>query len=155
MNIGDTIPSYSFKATDGLNANLADYHGKWLILYFYPKDATPGCTLEGQDFRDMHAKFSELNAVIFGISRDNLACHERFKKKQAFSFELIEDSDENLCQIFDVMKTKKMFGKTVRGIQRSTFIIDPEGVVKHVWRKVAVEGHVAEVLSTLAKLQKL
>ncbi len=152
MNPGDTVPSYPFKATHGLNANFDAYRGKWLVLYFYPKDATPGCTLEGQDSRDAHAQFSALNAVVFGISRDKLACHERFKTKQAFPFELTDDSDESLCQLFDVIKMKSMYGKSVRGIERSTFIINPEGVVVHAWRKVKVAGHVADVLGILAAL---
>lgn len=152
MNTDDKLPSIPFKATNDQQGNLQDYQGKWLVLYFYPKDATPGCTTEGQNFRDAYAQFQALNAVIFGISRDNLTCHEKFKKNQDFPFELIDDSDENLCQLFDVIKMKNMYGKKVRGIERSTFIIDPHGVVRHVFRKVSVAGHVDEVLDVLRGL---
>ena len=154
MNLGDTLPSLPFKATAGLTANLDNFRGKWLVLYFYPRDATPGCTTEGENFRDAYAQFNALNTCIFGISRDTLTCHERFKTKYAFPFELIDDSDEHFCQLFAVMKQKNMYGKSVRGIERSTFIINPEGVVAHVWRKVSVDGHVNEVLATLAILQQ-
>ena len=153
MNPGDQIPSLSFNATNDLHANLDNYRGKWLILYFYPKDATPGCTTEGQDFRDNYQSFTALNAVIFGISRDSLKSHENFKEKQQFPFELISDADEALCQLFDVIKMKSMYGKQVRGIERSTFIIDPEGKLAHEWRKVSVKEHVADVLATLKSLQ--
>jgi peroxiredoxin Q/BCP len=149
MNIGDKIPSIDFEATSGLKANFSDYLGQWMVLYFYPKDATPGCTTEGCDFRDNVAAFP--NTTIFGISRDSLSSHERFKEKQQFSFELISDADETLCQAFDVIKMKNMYGKQVRGIERSTFIIDPNGVVSHVWRKVSVKGHVLDVLSYIQK----
>lgn len=154
MNLGDTLPSLPFKATQGLTANLDNYRGKWLVLYFYPRDATPGCTTEGENFRDAHAQFEALNSCVFGISRDTLACHERFKTKYGFPFELIDDSDEQFCQFFDVMKQKNMYGKSVRGIERSTFLINPEGKIAHVWRKVSVDGHVNEVLATLAALQQ-
>lgn len=149
MNIGDNITSFDFKATNGLQANLSDYSGQWVVLYFYPKDATSGCTKEGQDFRDHYEAFKKNNAVIFGISRDSLNSHERFKLKENFPFELISDADEKLCQIFDVIKPKTMYGKPVRGIERSTFLIDPNGRIKHRWRKVKVEGHVEEVLKYL------
>lgn len=149
MNLGDKVPNFTFKATSQLTGQLSDYQGKYVILYFYPKDATPGCTTEGQDFRDAYAKFNAANAVIFGISRDSLKSHENFKAKQQFPFELISDEDEALCQLFDVMKMKNMYGKQVRGIERSTFIIDPQGVLVQAWRKVSVPGHVDEVLNTL------
>lgn len=153
MKLGDTIPSRLFTATQGLQANFDDYRGNWLVLYFYPRDATPGCTLEGENFRDAYAKFGALNTVIFGISRDKLSCHERFKTKYAFPFELIDDSDESLCQLFDVMKNKTMYGKAVHGIERSTFIVNPKGKIAYAWRKVAVPGHVDEVLAKLTQLQ--
>lgn len=155
MHIGSELPSYTFRATQNLTANFDDYRGKWLVLYFYPKDATPGCTVESQNFRDAHEAFVALNTQIFGISRDNMACHERFKAKHQFPFELIDDSEEVLCQQFDVIKTKKMFGKTVRGIQRSTFLINPEGRIQHEWRKTPVPGHVEAVLATLKILQNV
>jgi len=155
MNIGDKIKSYEFEATSNLCANFDDYRGKWLILYFYPKDSTPGCTIEGENFRDAHNQLKSLNTTVFGISRDNLKSHERFKEKFAFPFELIEDPEEKLCTIFDVMKMKSMYGKAVRGIERSTFIVNPEGVISHIWRKVTVKGHVDEVLNKLSELQNL
>lgn len=153
MKLGDQITSSSFTATNGLQGNLKMYQGKWIVLYFYPKDATPGCTTEGQDFRDAYADFQRLNTEILGISRDSLKSHENFKCKQQFPFELISDADETLCQLFDVIKMKSMYGKQVRGIERSTFLIDPQGILRHEWRKVSVKGHVAVVLQTLTKLQ--
>ncbi|HHF7367522.1 TPA: peroxiredoxin [Legionella bozemanae] len=149
MNIGESVPDFAFTATNGLNARLSDYRGQYVVLYFYPKDATPGCTTEGQDFRDAYPQFQELNTQIFGVSRDSLKSHENFKAKQNFPFELISDQDEQLCQLFDVIKMKSMYGKQVRGIERSTFIIDPQGKLSKEWRKVSVKGHVDEVLSAL------
>ena len=149
MNPGEKIPSHLFNATNGLNSNFDAYRGQWLILYFYPKDATPGCTTEGREFNEHYDEFKALNAVIFGISRDTLASHEKFKAKQQFQFELISDTDESICKLFDVIKMKSMYGLQMRGIERSTFLIDPEGVIKQVWRKVKVKGHVVDVLSVL------
>ena len=149
MNVDESVPDFAFAATSGLNAHLSDYQGQTIVLYFYPKDATPGCTTEGQDFRDAYPQFQALNAQIFGISRDSLKSHENFKAKQNFPFELISDPDEQLCQLFDVIKMKSMYGKQVRGIERSTFIIDPQGKLIKEWRKVSVKGHVDEVLSAL------
>ncbi|EHL29250.1 peroxiredoxin [Legionella drancourtii] len=149
MNIGDSVPNFAFTATSGMNAHLNDYQGQYVVLYFYPKDATPGCTTEGQDFRDTYTQFQALNAHVFGISRDSLKSHENFKAKQNFPFELISDAEEQLCQLFNVIKMKSMYGKQVRGIERSTFIIDPQGKLVHQWRKVRVKGHVDEVLNTL------
>lgn len=152
MQVNDRIEALGFDVTNGNKTNFADYRGKWLIVYFYPKDSTPGCTTEGQDFRDNYAEFQALNAVIFGVSRDSLKSHENFKCKQNFPFELISDADEALCRYFDVIKMKNMYGKQVMGIERSTFLIDPDGVVRHIWRKVRVPGHVQEVLNTLKQL---
>jgi len=152
MNTGETIPNFAFTATNELNAHLNDYKGQNIVLYFYPKDATPGCTTEGQDFRDAYPQFKALNTQIFGISRDSLKSHELFKAKQNFPFELISDHEEQLCQLFDVIKMKSMYGKQVRGIERSTFIIDSQGLLRHEWRKVSVKGHVGEVLSTLKSI---
>ncbi len=152
MELGQEISPINFSATGNIQANLAHYHGHYLALYFYPKDATPGCTTEGQDFRDAFAQFQALNTIIFGISRDTLSTHQRFKEKQNFPFELITDSDEQLCQLFDVIKMKSMYGKQVRGIERSTFIIAPNGTLAWAWRKVKVAGHVAEVLARLQQL---
>ncbi|KTD11605.1 bacterioferritin comigratory protein [Legionella gratiana] len=149
MNIGESVPNFTFTATNGLSGQLSDYQGQYVVLYFYPKDATPGCTTEGQNFRDAYPRFQALNAQIFGISRDSLKSHENFKVKQSLPFELISDQDEQLCQLFDVIKMKSMYGKQVRGIERSTFIIDPQGKLIKEWRKVKVNGHVDEVLDTL------
>lgn len=151
MNLGEKVPNFTFHATSNTNAQLSDYLGKTVILYFYPKDATPGCTTEGQEFRDAYPQFQALNAVIFGISRDSLKSHENFKAKQQFPFELISDADEQLCQLFDVIKMKNMYGKQVRGIERSTFLIDPHGVLVQEWRKVSVKDHVAAVLASLQR----
>lgn len=150
MNIGESVPNFAFNATSNLQAQLSDYKGQYVVLYFYPKDATPGCTTEGQDFRDAYPQFQALSAQIFGISRDSLKSHEHFKAKQNFPFELISDTNEQLCQLFDVIKMKSMYGKQVRGIERSTFIIDPEGKLAHEWRKVSVKGHVDAVLHALS-----
>lgn len=146
MDIGDTISSFSFNATNNLQANLNDYKGKYVVLYFYPKDSTPGCTTQGQDFRDAYPEFQKLNTEVFGISRDSLKSHENFKAKQQFPFELISDTDETLCTLFDVIKMKSMYGKLARGIERSTFIIDKEGKLLKEWRKVSVKEHVKQVL---------
>ncbi|MCL9682933.1 peroxiredoxin [Legionella maioricensis] len=152
MTIDEVVPNFAFNATSNLTAHLNDYKGKPVVLYFYPKDATPGCTTEGQNFRDAYPQFQALNAQIFGISRDSLKSHENFKAKQNFPFELISDPEEHLCQLFDVIKMKSMYGKQVRGIERSTFLIDAKGVLKHEWRKVSVKGHVEEVLVALKAL---
>ncbi|MBL7481751.1 peroxiredoxin [Legionella bononiensis] len=152
MHIGQEIPNFEFQATDNLKAHIHDYKGKTVILYFYPKDATPGCTSEGQDFRDAYSQFQALDVVLFGVSRDSLKSHEHFKSKYNFPFELISDQEEHLCQLFDVIKMKSMYGKQVRGIERSTFIIDKTGTLKHEWRKVKVKGHVEEVLNYVKSL---
>ncbi len=154
MEIGNQIPSVQFKATNGLNTSFEHYRGEWLVIYFYPKDATPGCTIEGCNFRDNEKDFSLFDANIVGVSRDSLLSHEKFKANQNFPFELISDTEETLCQLFDVIKMKSMYGKQVRGIERSTFIIDPNGFLRHAWHKVSVKGHVEEVLSELRSLQQ-
>jgi len=154
MQIGDEVPNIQFEATNGLKTTFKHYRGKWLVLYFYPKDATPGCTTEGCEFRDLEKEFSFLNTVILGISRDSLTSHEKFKSTQQFPFELISDKDETLCKLFDVIKTKMMYGKTVLGIERSTFLIDPNGTIKYIWRKVSVKDHVTTVLNTVKSLQR-
>jgi peroxiredoxin Q/BCP len=148
------LTSCSFLATNQLQGTLKDYLGHWLILYFYPKDSTPGCTQEGRDFRDMHTQFESLGAKIFGISRDSLKSHENFKSKESFPFELISDSSEDLCKTFDVIKEKNMYGKKVMGIERSTFIINPKGEIAHAWRGVKVPEHVQEVFERLKQLQR-
>lgn len=149
MNIGDVVPTLAFHATSSLQATLGDFHGQWVVLYFYPKDATPGCTLEGQDFRDHYSVFMAENAVVLGVSRDSLKSHETFKAKQKLPFELISDTEESLCELFSVIKMKAMYGKQVRGIERSTFIIDPNGILRYACRGVRVKGHVLSVLEVL------
>ena len=138
--------------TSGKTFNLADYRGKNLVLYFYPKDNTPGCTTEGMQFRDLHPQFQAANTDIFGISRDSLKSHENFKGKLGMPFELISDPDETLCTMFDVMKMKNMYGKQVRGVERSTFVIDAAGKVVKEWRGVKVPAHVDEVLAFINTL---
>lgn len=149
MELGQEVPNFQFKASSNLDAKLSDYRGKYVVLYFYPKDSTPGCTTEGQDFRDAYPQFQKLHTEIFGISRDSLKSHEHFKTKQNFPFELISDPDEHLCALFNVIKMKSMYGKQVRGIERSTFLINPTGFLIKEWRKVSVKGHVAEVLASI------
>jgi len=155
MNIGDLVVSNTFVATNNLQKNFEAYRGKWIITYFYPKDATSGCTMEGQAFRDKYPEFLAHNAIVFGVSRDSLKSHENFKEKQNFPFELISDNDEKLCAAFDVIKMKSMYGKQYLGIERSTFLIDPNGVIKQVWRNVKVKGHVDEVFNALLSAQKI
>ena len=147
--IGQPVPDFQIQATGDKAPHLADYRGKKVVLYFYPKDNTPGCTQEGIAFRDNFDQFQQLNTVILGVSRDSVKMHEGFKCKQAFPFDLLSDQDEALCQLFDVIKMKNMYGKQVRGIERSTFLIDENGVLIKEWRKVQVKSHVAEVLSFL------
>lgn len=140
------IPNFSLPATGGTPFDLAAQAGKTVVIYFYPKDSTPGCTTQGQNFRDRHDQFAAANAVILGISRDSLRAHENFKCKQEFPFELGSDSDEKVCQQFGVMKEKMMYGKLCRGVERSTFVIDKAGKLRREWRAVKVAGHAQEVL---------
>ncbi|MGR8934890.1 MAG: peroxiredoxin [Gammaproteobacteria bacterium] len=151
-SLNKPLSDFTAPATGGQTLRLSDFRGKNLILYFYPKDHTPGCTQEGQAFRDRYAEFQERNTAILGISRDSLKTHENFKEKQAFPFDLIADTDEALCNLFDVIKMKNMYGKQVRGIERSTFLIDNNGVLIREWRKVKVKGHVDEVLKAVLAL---
>lgn len=146
------IPNFKLPATGEQVISLSKLKGKNVVLYFYPKDSTPGCTQEGLDFRDNHAKFKRANTVVLGVSRDNLRSHERFKEKQEFPFDLLSDEDEELCKLFDVIKPKVMFGKKVKGIVRSTFLIDAKGVLRQEWRKVKVAGHVDDVLAAVKAL---
>ena len=144
--IDQKVPSFTAQATSEVTVNLDDLAGKNVVIYFYPKDSTPGCTTEGQNFRDNIEQFEAANTVIFGVSRDGLRAHENFKAKQSFPFELISDPDEELCKIFDVIKLKKNYGREYMGIDRSTFLIDAEGILRKEWRTVKVKGHVEEVL---------
>jgi thioredoxin-dependent peroxiredoxin len=146
VEINKKVPSFKLLGTSDLHFNLSDYKGRYLVIYFYPKDATPGCTTQGVNFRDAYKKFLALDTEIFGISRDTLKSHENFKEKFTFPFELLSDEEEKACELFGVIKMKNMYGKQVRGIERSTFIIDPDGKLIQAWRGVKVEGHVKEVL---------
>jgi peroxiredoxin Q/BCP len=149
---GTKIRDFSLPATGGKTVKLSDLKGSNVVLYFYPKDSTPGCTLEGQDFRDNIRKFKARNTVILGVSRDSAASHEKFKAAQKFPFDLLVDENEKLCRMFDVIKEKNMYGKKVMGIERSTFLIDDKGVLRKEWRKVKVAGHVDEVLAAVKEL---
>ena len=152
LEVGDTAPAFVAPDQDGTPHTLDEFEGKTVLLYFYPKDDTPGCTLEGQGFRDQLAKFKKLNVKVLGVSRDNLASHEKFRKKYDLPFDLISDADERLCRQFDVIKQKNMYGKKVMGIERSTFLVDSKGVLRKEWRKVKVDGHVDEVLEAATGL---
>ncbi|MBZ5876877.1 peroxiredoxin [Chromohalobacter israelensis] len=152
VSIGHPVPEFTAAATGDQQVSLSDYRGRQLVIYFYPKDSTPGCTTEGGDFRDRKADFDDANTVILGVSRDGLRAHENFKAKQGFNFELISDKDETLCQLFDVIKLKKLYGKEHLGIERSTFLIDRDGNLAREWRKVKVKGHVEEVLEAAREL---
>lgn len=145
-------PEFEIPATGDQTFRMSAMRGAPLVLYFYPKDNTPGCTDEGVQFRDLHAEFVKLKCSVFGISRDTLKSHESFKAKMSFPFELLSDTDEIACKAFDVIKMKNMYGKQVRGIERSTFVIDKEGVLRKAWRGVKVPGHAQEVLSFVVGL---
>lgn len=150
--LGKAVPAFSVEATGDRKVTHQDLKNHKTVLYFYPKDNTPGCTQEGQDFRDNYQKFARLGVQIFGVSRDTLKSHENFKAKYEFPFELLSDPDETLCKIFDVIKMKNMYGKQVRGIERSTFLIDEKGVLRREWRKVKVADHVDDVLKAVKEL---
>jgi peroxiredoxin Q/BCP len=147
VKTGKRVKNFSRPATGDKTISLKELAGKKLVLYFYPKDSTPGCTTEGQDFRDAKAKFTRQNTVILGVSRDSMKRHENFKTKQNFNFDLLSDEDESLCKQFDVIKLKKLYGKEYLGIERSTFLISEDGVLLEEWRGVKVKGHVDEVLA--------
>ena len=146
------VPDFSLPATSGQTFTLAAQAGQVVVVYFYPKDSTPGCTTEAQQFRDLHGEFAAAGAVILGVSRDSLKSHENFKAKQALPFELGTDADEAVCTLFAVMKLKNMYGKQVRGVERSTFVIDRSGVLRRAWRGVKVPGHAQEVLDFVKTL---
>ena len=150
--IGKKVPDFSIPATGEATFRLSDHKGRPVVLYFYPKDNTPGCTTEGAQFRDLHAQFTKLGAVVAGVSRDSVKSHEGFREKMAFPFPLLSDTDEKLCSLFDVIKMKNMYGKKVRGIERSTFLVGPDGKLVREWRKVKVDGHAAEVLAAVKGL---
>ena len=152
VSVGKKTPDFTLPATGEQDISLSDYKGKNVVIYFYPKDSTPGCTTEGQDFRDLINTFRRRKTVILGISRDSIKSHENFKTKQAFPFELLSDTDEKACKLFDVIKEKNMYGRKVMGIERSTFLIDGSGKLRREWRKVKVKGHVDEVLEAIKEL---
>ncbi len=154
VEVGRKIPEFALPATGGKTLRRSDLEGRILVLYFYPKDHTPGCTLESQDFRDHQEAFERLNAVVLGVSRDDMRSHERFKDAQCLPFDLLSDRDEVLCKQFGVIKEKTMYGKRVRGIERSTFVLDAQGVLRREWRKVKVEGHVGEVLQAVQEIAR-
>lgn len=146
------VESPELPATGGTELSIQSFRGQPLVVYFYPRDNTPGCTKEGQAFRDLHGEFEQLGAAIVGVSRDSLRTHENFKEKHAFPFELIADTDETLCRQFDVIKEKNMYGRKVMGVERSTFLLDADGAVVREWRKVKVPGHAEEVLEAVREL---
>ncbi|GAA0529763.1 peroxiredoxin [Pigmentiphaga sp. GD03639] len=149
--IGRAAPAFTAPSTDG-DISLKNLKGRVVVMYFYPRDNTPGCTTEGQNFRDRYAEFQAAGAEILGVSRDTLASHQKFKEKQGFPFPLLADPDETLCELYGVMKMKNMYGKQVRGIERSTFLIDAQGKLRQEWRGVKVPGHVDAVLEAVRGL---
>ena len=146
------VGNFKAAATGDQTVELKELRGQNVVIYFYPKDSTPGCTQEGIDFRDLHSKFRRQKTVILGVSRDSIASHEKFKAKQGFPFDLLSDPDEKLCKKFDVIKEKTLYGRKFMGIERSTFLIDAEGKLRREWRKVKVKGHAQEVLDTVKAL---
>jgi peroxiredoxin Q/BCP len=152
VNVGKPVKNFSIPATGDQDLSLNDYKGQKLVIYFYPKDNTPGCTREGQEFRDLYDEFKAAGADILGVSRDSVRTHENFRTKHEFTFHLLSDKDESLCQQFDVIREKKLYGKTYMGIDRSTFLIDGKGVLRQEWRKVRVPGHAEAVLDAVKSL---
>ncbi|MBS7663296.1 peroxiredoxin [Pseudomonas lalucatii] len=154
VSLDQAVPDFQAQATSDQQVRLSALKGQQVVLYFYPKDSTPGCTTEGQGFRDQYPAFQAANTLVFGVSRDGLKSHENFKAKQAFPFELISDKDEALCQLFEVIKLKKLYGKEYLGVDRSTFLIDRDGVLRQEWRAVKVSGHVDAVLAAAQALNQ-
>ena len=152
LSVGDSAPNFTGQATSGRSLKLSDFSGKKLVLYFYPKDNTPGCTLEGQDFRRLKDRFAAAGAEIVGVSQDSVRSHENFKNKCGFNFELLSDETGDVCRAFDVVQMKSMYGRDFMGIERSTFVIDGSGKIRAEWRKVKVTGHADEVLETVKSL---
>ena len=150
--LNNKAPIFKGECTGNKTINLSELKGKNVVLYFYPKDSTPGCTTEGQDFRDLKGQFTRANTIIFGLSRESIKSHENFKKKEKFNFDLISDPDEKICNQYDVIKEKSMYGKKYMGIERSTFLIDAKGKLIEEWRKVKVTDHAKEVLEAAKKL---
>jgi peroxiredoxin Q/BCP len=150
--IGAKVADFTAASTEGPDFRLRNTRGKAVVLYFYPKDMTSGCTSESQDFRDLHDRFRKANAIVLGVSRDNLKSHAKFREKEALPFHLLSDADEQLCKLFDVIREKTLYGRKYMGIERSTFLIDDKGVLRQQWRKVKVAGHAQEVLEALRSL---
>ena len=148
------VADFTAESTGDKHLRLKDLRGQNVVLYFYPKDSTPGCTTEGQDFRDLHGQFKRQKTVIFGVSRDSIASHERFRAKQSFPFDLLSDPDEKICRKFDVIQEKMLYGRKFMGIERSTFLIDKDGKLRQEWRKLKVKGHAADVLDAVRTLDK-
>ena len=146
-------PDFELKATGDKAFHLSAHLGRNIVIYFYPKDNTPGCTDESLQFRDLYTEFNDLNCVIIGISRDNIKSHENFKEKLSLPFDLLSDTDESICKLYSVIKMKNMYGKQVRGIERSTFVIDAKGILRKEWRGVKVPGHAEEVLSFIREMK--
>ncbi|MBU9719831.1 MULTISPECIES: thioredoxin-dependent thiol peroxidase [Bacillaceae] len=153
IEVGQEVPNLTVKGNDGRDVSLKDFRGKYVVLYFYPKDMTPGCTTEACDFRDQHESFKDLDAVILGVSPDPVDRHKKFIDKHDLPFELLADEDHQLAEAFGVWKLKKNFGKEYMGIERSTFVIDPDGKLLKEWRKVKVKGHVEEALEYLREVK--
>lgn len=151
--LGQPAPDFELPATGGKTFRLSRLKGKPLVLYFYPKDNTPGCTAEGQQFRDLYPEFQKLGCAVVGVSRDSLRSHEAFKEKMKFPFDLLSDAEEKACRLYDVIKMKNLYGRKVRGIERSTFVIDANGVLRREWRGVKVPGHAQEVLEFVKTLK--
>lgn len=147
--IGSLVKDFKLPSTDGQDFRLSDHKGKSVVLYFYPKDSTPGCTIEGHDFSKLLPQFKKAGAVVYGVSRDSMKSHLKFKEKECYAVDLLSDENEVLCKYFDVIKMKNMYGKMVQGIERSTFVIGPDGKLVSEWRKVKVENHAVEVLKSL------
>lgn len=154
VELNKPVADFQAPATSGVDFRMSELKGKQVVLYFYPKDSTPGCTTEGQGFRDKIEDFAKANTLVFGVSRDGIKSHENFKAKQCFPFELISDKDEAVCQLFDVIKLKKLYGKEYLGVDRSTFLIDAKGVLRQEWRGVKVPGHVDAVLAAAQELNR-
>ena len=150
IRIGKRVPALKATLDDGSTLDLKSLRGKWIVIYFYPRDATPGCTSEARDFRDLHGRFRKLDCEILGVSRDSVASHARFREKQELPFHLVADGDETWCRAFGVIHEKVLYGKRHLGVVRSTFLIDPQGVLHTEWRNIRVPGHAASVLETLA-----
>ena len=150
--IDQPISEFSLPSTGGKNVSLSDFRKQILVIYFYPKDSTSGCTTEAQQFRDLYPAFVQAGCQVVGVSRDNIRSHENFKSKQNLPFDLLSDADEQLCAQFSVIKMKSMYGKQVRGIERSTFVIDGQGVLRHEWRGIKVPGHAQDVLDFVKTL---